>query len=118
MLKGSTLPACLVRAEFPLPCASQHWAQDHHFTLVQLEKVHRLEFAPFPVVMTVKPQCPSRQFRKFKPVGALILRGIFVSKAIKANHRSVSALHSHGAFPGAALETSCSVSVSVLTLQS
>lgn len=90
---------------FPLPCASQHWAQGHHFPLVQLNKVPRLEFAPGPVVITSKPQCPPQQFRKFQAVGALILRGIFVSKAIKTNCRSVSALHSYGTIPGAFLET-------------
>lgn len=108
VLRGSTPPGCLVHADFPLPCAGQHWAQDHPFTLVQLDKLHRLEFAPAPVVMTAKPQCPLQRFRRFEAVDALILRGVFVSKAIKANHRGVSALHFQGALPGAALGTHCS----------
>lgn len=112
VLRGSTPPGCLVHADFPLPCASQHWAQEYHSTLVQLNKVHRLEFAPVPGVITAKPQCPPQQFRKFEAVGALILRSTFVIKAIKANHRGVSALHFHGAllgaaFPGAALTYIC-----------
>lgn len=79
---------------------------------MQLNKVHRLEFAPVPGVITAKPQCPPQQFRKFEAVGALILRSTFVIKAIKANHRGVSALHFHGAllgaaFPGDALTYIC-----------
>lgn len=101
VLRGSTLQGCLARADFPLPCASQHWAQEYHSTLVHLNKLLRLEFAPFLGIITAKPQCPPQQSRKFEAVGALILRGIFVSKAIKANHKGISALHFHGALPGA-----------------
>lgn len=72
------------------------------------EQGPQVGICPIPVVMIAKPQCLPQQLRKFEAVGALTLRGIFVSKAITANHRSAPALPSHGAFPGAALETHCS----------